>query len=251
MKPLINHTPAGTEFAILPPHAGGGAPLLLLFAMAGADSLIIEPYCRIGHLLHAQGWNVVSLDLPCHGADQREGELPELQGWAARTRAQENILIPFQRRVNEVVFHLVQNGTADPARIAAAGTSRGGYMAIQAAASNPSIRAVAAFAPVTDLLALSEFSGQEDNPLAQQLNLVHAAAALADRALWITIGGTDDRVDTDRVIAFARALTHASQEQQIASNVTLHILPEPGHCSFLQWHTEAAGWFHEIEMSTL
>jgi dienelactone hydrolase len=250
VNPLINHTPAGTEFAMLPPQTGKRAPLLLLFAMAGTDTLTTEPYCRIGYLLHAQGWNVASLDLPCHGADQRAGELPELQGWAERTRAGENFVVPFQQRVYDVVDHLVHNGTADPARIAAAGTSRGGYLAFQAAASSPRIRAVAAFAPVTDPLALSEFSGQQDNPLAQSLTLVNTAASLAARAVWITIGNTDDRVDTDRVIAFARALTRANQEQQVASNVTLHLLPSPGHCSFPEWHDEAAIWFHDIERST-
>ena len=77
-------TPSGMAYAMLPPHAGKPAPTLLLFAMAGADTLCTEPYCWVGRLLHAQGWTVVSLDLPCHGDDRRAGEPAELAGWAAR-----------------------------------------------------------------------------------------------------------------------------------------------------------------------
>jgi len=239
---LDEHTVAGTVFAMLPPHAGKPAPTLLLFAMAGADTLCTEPYCRVGRLLHAQGWNVVSLDLPCHGDDRRAGEPTELAGWAARTAVGEDIVAAFQTRVNDVVEHLVATGVANPARIAATGTSRGGFLAFHAAAANPHIRAVAAFAPVTDLIALSEFAGQEQNPLVKRLALVDAAEKLADRAAWITIGNADARVDTDKAIAFARALASASQARSLACDVTLHVLPTPGHYSCSDWHDEAANW---------
>lgn len=243
---LPGATPSGVTFAMLPPQAGGPAPTLLLFAMAGADTLITEPYCRTGRLLHAQGWNVVSLDLPCHGADGRQGEPPELAGWAARTKAGEDIVAAFQKRVNDVVEHLAATGIADPARIAAAGTSRGGFMAFHAATGNPHIRAVAGFAPVTDLLALSEFVGQETNPLVQRLALINAAPQLADCAVWITIGNADTRVDTDKAVAFARALTADGRARSLACDVTLRVVPTPGHSSSDEWHDEAAEWFLQV-----
>lgn len=227
-------TVAGTAFVMLPPHGGAPAPTLLLLASTGADTLTTEPYCRVGRLLHARGWNVVSLDLPCHGADRRAGEPAELAGWAARTAAGEDIVAAFQARVNDGVGHLVAIGMADPARIAAAGTSRGGFLAFHAAAGNPRIRAVAAFAPVTDLLALIEFAGQDRNPLARRLALVNAAKTLADRAVWITISNADERVGTGKAVDFARIL---------AGDVTLRVLPTPGHSSFAEWHDEAAAWF--------
>jgi dienelactone hydrolase len=210
--------------------------------MAGVDTLTTEPYCRVGRMLYAQGWNAVSLDLPCHGADRRVGEPPELAGWAARTAAGEDIVSVFQNRANGVVEHLVATGIADPARIAAAGTSRGGFMAFQAAADNPRIRAVAAFAPVTDLRALSEFAGQEDSPLVRRSALVNAAASLAERAAWITIGHADTRVGTDRAAAFAEALNAAAAARGLTPCVILHVLPIPGHSSYPEWHDEAAAW---------
>lgn len=244
-------TPAGTAFAMLPPQVGGPAPTLLLFALSGADTLNTEPYCRVGRLLHAQGWNVVSLDLPCHGADRRPGEPAELAGWASRVAAGGDVVAAFRARVNDVVGHLVAAGVADPGRISAAGTSRGGFMAFQAAAGNPRIRAVAAFSPVTDLLALSEFSGQEQNPLVRRLALANAVEALADRAAWVTIGNADTRVDTGKAAGFARALEAESAKRSLACDVTLRVVPTPGHSSLAEWHDEAAEWFLQTVVSTV
>lgn len=57
-------TPSGAVFAMLPSRAGGPRPTLLLFSATGLDALSTEPYCHVGRVLQAQGWNVVSLDLP-------------------------------------------------------------------------------------------------------------------------------------------------------------------------------------------
>jgi dienelactone hydrolase len=243
---IERRTAAGTAYAALPSHGGAPAPTLLLLAMAGADTLTTEPYGRVGQLLHARGWNVVSLDLPCHGADRRAGEPAELLGWVARLAQSEDIVTPFRRRAGDVVEHLVATGAADPARVAAAGTSRGGFMAFHAAAGNPRIRAVAAFAPATDLLVVREFAGLESSALVRRLALAHAVTALAGRAAWITIGHADERVDTDKAIAFARALEAAGGEGPRAGPVVLRVLPTAGHCSFPEWHDEAAEWLGRV-----
>ena len=244
-------TASGVAFAMLPPQDGAPAPTLLLLALAGAETLTTEPYCRVGRLLHARGWNVVSLDLPCHGADRRVGEPEELAGWATRTAAGEDFVAAFRKRAGEVLAHGVAAGMSDPRRIVAAGTSRGGYMAFQAAAGDPMIRAVAAFAPVTDLLALREFSGQEQNPLVRRLALANERESLADRAAWITIGNADARVGTDKAVAFARALAATSQARALACDVTLRVLPAPGHCSDPEWHEAAAEWVLQTVVSTV
>lgn len=244
MAPIPNTTRSGTAFAMLPRHPGNPAPTLVLLATTGADTLSTEPYCRTGCLLHARGWNVVSLDLPCHGADVRPDEPVELAGWAARLAQGENIVASFQQRVNDVIEHLVATGVADPERLAAAGTSRGGFMAFQAAAGNPGLRAVAAFAPATDLIALREFAGQETNPLMRALALTATTETLADRAAWIIIGNADDRVDTDKTVVFARSLARAATTRGLQPRITLHIVPTPGHASCTEWHEEAAVWLH-------
>ncbi|MFH1567022.1 MAG: prolyl oligopeptidase family serine peptidase [Gemmatimonadota bacterium] len=245
VDPLTAATPAGTPFALLPPRPGPPGPALLLFAMAAADTLLAQPYGRVGRLLHARGWTVASLDLPCHGADRRPGEPAELAGWAACLAAGEDFVVPFRQRVDEVVAHLVASGLADPGRLAAAGTSRGGFLALHAAAGNPRIGAVAASAPVTDLLALTEFAGLEASLLARQRAVAHAVDALAGRAVWLTIGDGDQRVDTDRAVALARGLARAAAARGLPSRVSLHVLPVPGHTSRPEWHDQAAAWLQE------
>lgn len=244
--PISHSTPDGFVFYTLPLQPARPAPLLILLTMDGKNTLIQDPYRRVGLLLHGLGWNVASLDLPCHGADRRPGEPPEIQGWAARSKAGEDWLGPFVERVRSVVSHLTQTGIADPAQMAAAGTSRGGFLAFQAAARIPALRAVAAFAPVTELPALREFGPLADSPLVQDMSLIRQAGALAGRPVWIRIGHDDDRVGTDRSVAFAAALEHAAKERGLAPAVTLQVLPFPGHRSFPEWHDDAAVWFQTV-----
>ena len=240
--PEARTTPAGTAFSILP--AGTiPAPTLLVCATTADETLTHEMYGSSPRILHARGWNVVALDLPCHGADHREGERQQLEGWRDRVEKGENIVTDWQRRVNDVLDHLIASGAADPERIYAEGTSRGGYMACQTAAANPKIRAVAAYAPVTELPALREFEGLDADPFTRQLDLQNSAAALCNRPLWIIIGNADDRVGTDRAIAFARRVAAAAQQQDRAPDVTLQVIPVPGHGSRLEWHEAAVAWF--------
>jgi dienelactone hydrolase len=225
--------------------ANGPAPTLLMLAASGEGTLQTKEFRRLGILLAERGWKVVSLDLPCHGADRRKGEPAELAGWAARASVGEDIVLPFRQRADEVLRYLVTTGVADSNRIAVAGISRGGFMAFQAAAGNPLLRAVVAFAPVTDLLALREFAGQQKNEVAQRLALTNVADALADRASWLVIGNSDERVGTDKVVAFARALTNAARQRRLPPQVTLQIVPTPGHSSQPEWHDQAAAWLED------
>lgn len=241
----------GSPMAVLPLHGGAPAPTLLLFAMSGTETLTMEPYCRIGRILHESGWNVASLDLPCHGGDRRAGEPEGIAGWAARAAQGEDFTADFRRRVGEAVTHLVATGAADPHRIAAAGTSRGGFLAFHAAAGDPRIRAAAGFAPVTDLGALREFSGQAEDGLVRSLALEALTESLKDRAAWISIGGGDDRVGTDKAISFARALDAANRASNRGGGTSLHVLPIPGHWSPAEWHQEAAAWMRRTVSSTV
>jgi dienelactone hydrolase len=235
-------TAQGVDFSVFSPQEKPTAPTLLLLAMDGASTLRTDPYDRVGRLLYKQGWNVASLDLPCHGADCRAGEPLELVGWAARIQANEDIVSSFQARVNAVVAHLVAAGISDPTRIAVAGTSRGGFMAFQAAMGNRHIGAIAAFAPVTDLRALSEFAGQRENPLAKRLALIEAADQLADRSVWCIIGSADERVDTRKAVAFAAALKASGAKAEHR----FKLVETPGHSALPEWHDEAAAWLLQV-----
>ena len=238
-------TVEGTRFCVLGDRRATPAPLLLLLAMDAEQTLTTLPYARLGQILAERGCMIVSLDLPCHGLDRRTGEPEQLAGWAARLAQGEDIAAPFCARVGQVIEHLIDTGVAASERIASAGTSRGGFMAFQAAAANARIRAVAGFAPVTDLGALTEFAGQTGNPVVARLGLTNAVPRLADRAAWITIGGRDERVGTDRTVAFAETLRRAAAAQGLAPRVILNVVDTPGHASFVEWHERAAEWLME------
>jgi dipeptidyl aminopeptidase/acylaminoacyl peptidase len=166
----------------------------------------------------------VSIDLPCHGSQKREEERGGLAGWRDRVENGENFVTEFNQRLAGVLDYLIAEGHSDPKRIAACGTSRGGFLAIQFAAFDSRVGCVAGFAPVTDLAKLSEFEGIEDNALTQALSLENVAPQLAERFVWIGIGDQDLRVSTDSAIQLARRLTAAK------AIVDLHVLPEPrGH----------------------
>ena len=234
----------------MPSQRGGPAPTLLLLASGARQTLTTEPYCHVGVLLHREGWNVLSMDPPCHGADEREGEPAGLEGWAWRVAAGEDVGATFARQAAEVINYVVHEGLADPDRLTAAGTSRGGYMAFRAAAGCPTIRAVAGFAPVTDPGVLTEFREIAGDPRVEAMGLERSCESLADRAVWLTIGSQDDRVGTDRAIDFALGVTAACRRKRIPSQVELHVLPEPGHVSKTEWYSDAASWLRRVSEPT-
>jgi dipeptidyl aminopeptidase/acylaminoacyl peptidase len=138
--------------------------------------------------------------------------------------------------------YLVAEKYADPARAAAAGISRGGFLALHWAAAEPRVRWVAAFSPVTELMALREFDGAKDRSQIEAFDLKRVAAKLADRPIWVLIGNHDERVGTDRAIAFTRNLVRAAVEQKRPALVELHVTTTPDHSTPAAAHDEAAGW---------
>jgi dienelactone hydrolase len=239
-------TANGNAFAIIQ-SATVPAPTLLVCAMDAESTLRNDPYGHTGAVLNPQGWNVIALDLPCHGTEQREGEPAQLAGWRYRVERGENIVTDWRRRVDEVLAHLVETGIAEPNRFVVEGTSRGGYMACQAAAGNPAIRAIAVYSPVTDLRGLSEFDGMADDALTAQLSLVNVAGDLVDRPVWIMIGSQDIRVGTGHAIEFARRIAAVADERVVDAKATLHVMPTKGHSSTNEWHNEAAAWILSLD----
>ena len=59
-------------------------------------------------------------------------------------------------------------------------------------------------------MALREFRGTPEPEKAEKLSLVEIAPKLAGRAVWVSIGNHDLRVNTDQVIAFTRAIVRAA-----------------------------------------
>lgn len=177
-------------------------PQPTVFVLAGrADDVTREPHLRnVAAKLRDHGFAVVSMDLPCHGSDERPNEPSELDGWRVRSDAREPFVENFVRRATIELSDLMRDGSVDPRRVCALGISRGGFLALHWAARDRRVQAVAAIAPVTELARLTEFRGAHD---ASRYDVRHLR--LADRArLWV--GEADDRVGEDACASAARDL---------------------------------------------
>ncbi len=244
--PRVLTTPDGIRFGIQGEKPSRPAPTLLVFATTLEQTLTKPQYHRAGTLLHdSHGFLVVSVDLPCHGAERRPGEPPELKGWSFRLRNGDNFVPQFLAKVRALFDYLIAERYTDPARIAIAGTSRGGFMALQAAAADPRIRWVMAFSPVTDLLALNEFAGMDSNAVTRSLALVHAAPRLTDRAIWMCIGNTDDRVGTHKAIAFYNRFIESARAEGRFPDITFELQPTVNHHHLEDSHDRAAAWLEQ------
>lgn len=234
-KAQVLTTKTGVRYGIWPEKPATPAPTLFIFAGTIKDSLDKVYYRQSGNQLAKQGYLCVTVELPCHGQELRSGEPNGIEGWRFRIEKGEDPIAEMTARFTKVLDELIETKLTDPEKIAACGTSRGGYAAAHFAAADPRVKAVAAFAPLTDLLVLEEFKLLEKRELADRLALRHLADKLAGRAVWLIIGDQDDRVSTDESIVFCRAVTAASLKQNKPALVDLHVVSEP------QGHTTPAG----------
>ena len=243
----VLHTPAKTRFGIFGEKPSAPAPTLFVFAISIGDMGKRLVYTEAGKYLARDGWLYVTLDPPCHGHDRDKDEPPNLVGWAHRVKNGTHLTEPFVERCVDVLDYLVQQGYTDPKRVAASGTSRGGFCALHFAAAEPRVRAVAGVSPVTNLLALREFEGVTEEQV-RNLNISRLAGKLADRAVWLSIGDNDQRVGTDDCTAAARQLSEDPRRRQAgagAAPVELIVEPSEGHHPVKDAYARAARFILE------
>lgn len=222
------------------------APTLFVLASTIDETLGNPTYRQCGNELVKLGYMCVSIDLPCHGTQTRDGEPTGLNGWSFRVSKNDDFVAECNRRLSGVLDHLIRTGVTDAERVAACGTSRGGFLALHFAAYDRRVKCAAGFAPVTDLAALREFSDDQQHPLVTTLRLVHHADQLAGRPVWIVIGDRDDRVGTGNAFEFMNRLSEVAQEKNIPSQTELHIISEPrGHTTPAAYRLKPpAEWIH-------
>jgi dienelactone hydrolase len=224
----ILKTPGGVRFGLIGEKGSAPAPTLIVLASSIEETLGDGYYVHAGRLLAPQGYLLASVDLPCHGQWVKAGDAPGLAGWSQRLARGEPIIDELNRHLSEVLDYLIAEHYSDETRIAVAGTSRGGFAALHFAGHDKRVRCVAAYAPVTDLGVVSDFRAAASMSAVRALDLTEHPDALAGRPVWLVIGDHDDRVSTDKMIAYGRALSHAAYAQKIPSQVEIHVFPEPG-----------------------
>lgn len=236
----IRTTPCGIQYGVAN-EQGSSQPVLFVFALDIAGTL--DPaakYNEVGRALYPDGFLIVSLDLPCHGADVQAGEY-QLSGWRKRIEAGRDIVTEFAVRAKTVLDYLISIGSVDPSRVYAAGTSRGGFMALQLADNDPRVTHVAAFCPVTELTALSEFdgfAGSPNNSALSAMSLDTSIYRLSSKHIRIYGGPDDTRVGTGHMLDFVRRINNLNTEAD------LHYLISPAvdHFTPTGSHQRAAEW---------
>tara|TARA_R110002111_G_scaffold262866_1_gene342057 strand:+ start:12561 stop:13352 length:792 start_codon:yes stop_codon:yes gene_type:complete len=240
----IHKTNTGVVFGTWGPLPNKPVPTLIVLGSTMEGTLGSAYFRQCGNQLAKAGYLLISVDLPCHGKEHRANEPAGLAGWAYRCEQGEDFVADINQRLTQVIDYLVSTKITNADKIAVCGTSRGGYLAIQFAAHDQRVKAVAAFAPVTDLTVLREFKTHEKNPLVPALALMKQAEKLAGRPVWIIIGDRDERVGTDDSIAVARAITKSSLSKGLTSRVDIHVIAEPRGHTVPPGATELAGaWF--------
>lgn len=243
-------TTAGDEYGYISQAKQG--PLAVILTMTTRSSLNNE-FTSIGRRLVDAGFVVASLDLPCHGSDipgrvrqqadrflkgRRTGE--GLKCWAAwMSDDSANIFDAFTLRVDRVVKDLRARQLVSGDRVVLVGVSRGGYLAMRAAAQNPLITDVIGLAPVTDLQALTEFT--QVNVDQAVYGLGRHATTLAQKRLFLQVGSSDMRVGTRAVLKLVDTIIDAGGGRPV--DLTLIVTPDPGHQS--GEHDRAAQWVLE------
>ena len=239
----VLQTEGGVRFAVLGDKPTRPAPTLIVLSGAAEETLGSAYFLQGGVPLLKQGYLCVSLDLPCHGQDQPAGQPGGIAGWRHRLEMGQDLMADLNRRSTAMLDYLVANGYTDVAKIAITGTSRGGFSALHVAAHDSRIRCVAAMAPVTDLLVVTEFKGMTHPERAEALSVSNLANELASRNVWLVIGDRDLRVGTDNMIALARKLSAVAIEKKFDSSIELHVLSEPqGHTTPKGAADQSAAW---------
>jgi dienelactone hydrolase len=244
-KIAVRRTPDKVLFGVIGDRGKTPRPTLFVFAH-GLEVMRREPvYTEAARMLSARGWLGIVVEPPCHGEDVRRGEPPQLAGWRYRLEHDDDLASAFTARARTVLNFLVKEGSADPKRVAVYGVSRGGFLAFHFAASEPRVKAVGAISPVTRLLALREFHGTSRPEKVKQLDLVRLAPKLAGRAVWLSIGNNDGRVNTDDSIAFTRAVVAATARPEVPDliiPVDLLVGPTAGHTKIERAHELFVEW---------
>lgn len=240
----ILKTPDGIRFGLIGAKPSSPAPTVF-FLGGGVEESLSEPQYIEAQNEFGPGVLHATIDLPGHGAERHEGQPASLRGWRYRLDQGEDLVADVARRATAVLDYLVRERYTDPAKVGVFGTSRGGFMAFHFAASEPRVRHIAAFAPVTDLLALAEFFGMPNDHRARAIAAATLAGRLADRGIWIIIGSTDHRVSTDRAMEFTQRVIEAAEGRGRRPGIELHVEPSDGHRVPDGCYGEAARWLRK------
>ena len=177
----------------------GSGPLVVVLAMDMQSTLYnsATTHTVVPRLLSA-GYSVMSLDLPCHGADAEPAVQP-LDCWARRIAdGDEDIFLRFCAGLFGVMDHLNVSAAG------IVGISRGAYVGITCAAYDQRFLDLVLGIPATDLNVLTEFQSRPVDPTI--FGTDQYVTYLSNRNSLVRIGKHDERVGTSLAVAFSEKI---------------------------------------------
>jgi len=193
-----------------------------------------------------QGWNVVSFDLPGHGANLNPGETyvdigSGLRNWATRASLSENVADTCNAQVKLVADWLIENGKSKDNRIATSGISRGGFMAIHAVNSVDAIGAAVGLVPATNLAMISAFEGFGNMWVVKQT--AWGVSFKSTKPAYIELGNADTAVNTAEA---ARNVAGMIERMLTTNQIDFHISPGAFHAMPVGAESRAALWLAKV-----
>jgi len=207
------------------PLTEGPLPAVIYFALSGEATLNQDPFNQPVVALIRKGIRVFSWDLPFHypGKDPHEA----MQRWYSEFQTGSSFFLDFIVLCQENLEYLMEENLIVPQALAIAGLSRGGYAAVQFAASEKRIKTIVGFAPLTRPL-------QSDNnfhpdQFKNSADLSEIAEQLISKRIRFYIGNRDIRVGTEFCFSFIRHTTDIAFCKGVRSPlIELHIYPSIG-----------------------
>lgn len=220
----------------------GKSDSLVVVISTDIDESMRGVYSSTSNDLKAKGYSVASIDATCHGKDVERLKASGLDCWRERVDSSKaDIFEPFISALRSVISDIDHGQLSN---VVVLGVSRGGYLALRAAAEIDQIDTVIALAPVTDIFALREFDGfvgRED-----QYSLHKYSSVLASKNVFIQINNNDQRVNTDAALSLVGAVVESRPAE--TTNLTLILTPKFGHST--SEHERAASWAMEQSSGT-
>lgn len=227
----LHEIPSRTSLSIYttgPSLDSGALPSLFYFALSGRESLLLDPFNQPTAFLGDAAIRRFSFTLPFHGGELTNSRAVER--WGEELLRGRDVLTPFLYEAIATIDQLIEEGYVDSRKIAAAGLSRGGFIATHLAAKDPRIGTILGFAPMTEVGRMHEWRSEEEAAFAKSFDLVNSAGALVGRALRYYIGNRDIRVGTAACFQFIERVAEESYRSGIRSPpVELIITPSVGH----------------------
>ncbi len=224
----LHVAPDVTLYHLGPPLDLGPLPSFFYFSLSGTDSLCLDPFNQPVQFLHGKMIRVFSMTLPGHECD-----LPAtgaMKVWADDFSKKFDPIDKFLDSFALALEFAIQNKFVDPNKMAVGGLSRGGFVALHAAAREERLKFVLAFAPISQLHKVKEFHHLHEDPLVLSLNLSNISQKLIHQHLRIHIGNHDTLVDTPSCFEFAMSVVnHAAQHQIRSPKVEFFLHPSIGH----------------------